>query len=137
MLLHFDNSLSLSTLSLDIHTRIARLTLPYLLTETVAPSSKILLAIARVYSLHKCFVIVRALLNQRSISTFISKSLTQCLRLSRINRSVSIPALAKCSSSCVTLSKRYSGVSRRICLYYDRVYISINEIFIESSKYRI
>jgi len=32
----------------------------------------------------------------------------------------------------------YSFISRRTCLYYDRVYTSIiNEIFIESSKYSV
>ncbi|KAG5339771.1 SETMR methyltransferase, partial [Acromyrmex heyeri] len=43
--------------------------------------------------LHKCFVNVRVLLDQGSVSMFSSKSLAQCLRLSRINRSVSITGI--------------------------------------------
>ena len=75
-------------------------TVTHLLAKTVAPSSKIILATARVrvYSLHKRFVTVRVLLDQRSVSTFIYKSLTQRLRLSRINRSVFITSISEIQS---------------------------------------
>jgi len=51
---------------------------------------KVLLATARerVYSPYKGFVIVRVLLDQGSVSTFIIESLAQRLRLVKINRSV-------------------------------------------------
>jgi len=76
-------------------------TVTHLLAKTVAPSFKIILATARVrvYSLHKRFVTVRVLLDQRSVSTFIYKQvLIQRLRLSRINRSVSITSISEIQS---------------------------------------
>jgi len=75
-------------------------TVTHLLAKTVAPSFKIILATARVrvYSLHKRFVTMRMLLDQRSVSTFIYKQALQRLRLSRINRSVSITSISEIQS---------------------------------------
>ncbi|KYM98772.1 hypothetical protein ALC62_10500 [Cyphomyrmex costatus] len=94
-LLHFDNSAqpvdakSPST-SAPTSTESVTVVATHLLSKAVAPSFKILLATARVrvYSPQNRFVTVRALLDQGSVSTFISESLAKRLCLARINRSV-------------------------------------------------
>ncbi|XP_018392969.1 PREDICTED: uncharacterized protein LOC108772023, partial [Cyphomyrmex costatus] len=72
----------------------------HLISKTVAPKSQILLATAliRVYSPHNRFITVRALLDQGSVSTFITESLAQRLRLSRMNRSVFITGISEMQS---------------------------------------
>jgi len=65
--------------------------------STVALNIKVLLATVRVrvYSSCKRFVTVRVLLDQESVSTFIStESLAQRLRLVRINRSICITGIS-------------------------------------------
>jgi len=52
----------------------------------------------RVYSPHNRFITVRALLNQESVSTFISESLAQRLRFARIHRSVCITGISEMQS---------------------------------------
>ncbi|KYN02013.1 hypothetical protein ALC62_07192, partial [Cyphomyrmex costatus] len=72
----------------------------HLISKTVAPKSQILLATAliRVYSPHNRFITVRALLDQGSVSTFITESLAQRLRLSRMNCSVFITGISEMQS---------------------------------------
>jgi len=69
-----------------------------IISKIVAPKTKVLFATARVrvYSPYKYFVTVRALLDQRFISTFIIESLTQ--RLVRINCSVCLTGISEMQS---------------------------------------
>jgi len=87
----------------------------------------------RIYSPHKrFFVTVCALLDHESV--FISESLVQRLRVSRINRSVSITSISEMQS--VSHAAQITPASR--VLYYDRPYTSIiNEIFTKSNQYRV
>ena len=73
----------------------------HVLSKTVSPNSKILLATARVrvYSPSGKFVAVRALLDQGSVTTLITESLAQRLRLPRIKRSVSVTGIGETQSS--------------------------------------
>lgn len=72
----------------------------HLLSRTVSPNSNILLATARVrvYSPHGRFISVRALLDQGSAATFITESLAQRLRLSRLNRSMFVTGISEMQS---------------------------------------
>jgi len=74
--------------------------------KTVAPSSKFLLATARVWvnSPHKChFVTIRALLDQGS--TLSSNHLLNAYAFRELIAPFPLPALAKCNPSCITLPK--------------------------------
>jgi len=64
----------------------------YVLSKTVTQTPKFCSRSARVrvYSPYRRFITVRALLDQGSVSTFITESLAQRLRFIRINRSVCI-----------------------------------------------
>jgi len=120
------------------HPRIENvIAIAHLLSKTVAPkpSSKILLATTyvRIYSPHKRFVTVRMLLDQESVSTFIS--LLNAYAFRELMAPFPLPALAKCNSSCVHHAAQNTIIpaSPNGPAYYDRVYTSIiNEIFTES-----
>ncbi|XP_011687752.1 PREDICTED: uncharacterized protein LOC105449960 [Wasmannia auropunctata] len=105
-LLHLDNSIdsaktsesepaSAST-SVTADTEVAS----HLMSRTVAPNSKILLATARVrvYSPLGRFVTVRALIDQGSVSTLMTESLAQSLRLPKVKRAVCITGIGETQS---------------------------------------
>ncbi|XP_071578665.1 uncharacterized protein [Temnothorax nylanderi] len=72
----------------------------HLISKTVAPNSKILLATARVrvHSSSGRFVTVRALLDQGSVSTLMTESLAQCLRLPKLRRAVFVTGIGETQS---------------------------------------
>jgi len=91
------------------------------------------LARDRVYSPHKHFVTVRALLDQGSVSMFIS-NLAQRLRLSRIHRSVTgISEMQFVVRHAAQIMITPTTALPILCIYIS----IINEIFTESSKYRV
>ena len=77
-----------------------------------------------------------ARLDQESVSMFISESLVQCLRLSRI-APFPLPALAKCSLSKLWL---FRCIAMDLPIPRSRLYFEHYQntmVFIESSRYRI
>ena len=135
-LLHFDHSVQpvdakLSSTSVPTSSESLPAVATHLLSKTVAPTFKILLATARVrvYSPHNRFITIRALLDQGSVSTFIFESLAQRLHLARINRSVCITGISEMQSvvrHAAQITPNYSDASRRTCLYHDCIYTAIN-----------
>ncbi|XP_029171148.1 uncharacterized protein LOC114940595 [Nylanderia fulva] len=100
-LLHFDNSTPpVQTESPPATSANVNEVMSHLLSKTVAPNSNILLATARVrvYSPVGRFITARALLDQGSVSTFITESLAQRLRLSKINRSMFVTGISEMQS---------------------------------------
>ncbi|XP_029166951.1 uncharacterized protein LOC114937603 [Nylanderia fulva] len=100
-LLHFDSSTPpVQTESPPATSANVNEVMSHLLSKTVAPNSNILLATARVrvYSPVGRFITARALLDQGSVSTFITESLAQRLRLSKINRSIFVTGISEMQS---------------------------------------
>ncbi|XP_029163264.1 uncharacterized protein LOC114934724 [Nylanderia fulva] len=100
-LLHFDNSTPpVQTESPPATSANVNEVMSHLLSKTVAPNLIFWLATARVrvYSPVGRFITARALLDQGSVSTFITESLAQRLRLSKINRSMFVTGISEMQS---------------------------------------
>ncbi|XP_077280836.1 uncharacterized protein LOC143907758 [Temnothorax americanus] len=96
-LLHIENfakpdELAPVQAAIPAHNAIESEAASHLVSKIVAPNSSILLATARVrvYAPFGRYVIVRALLDQGSVTTLMTESLAQCLRLPKLKRSVSV-----------------------------------------------